>query len=124
MPSVRDKATVHSELEAAQKRAAYLDKTVKACQEELEVLRGSWSRPGSLVALQRELEDTGLPFLVRSEDAYVVVTLTPKQASLRKYGTGEGGGRYTVRAAGARYPLATLEECQAAWVAAGKELPK
>lgn len=124
MPSVRDKATVHSELEAAQKRAASLDSTIKAGQEELEVLRGSWSRPGLLVALQRELEDAGLPSLIKGGDTYVVVTLTPKQASLRKYGTGEGGGRYTVRAAGARDPLVTLEECRAAWVAAGKELPK
>ena len=127
----RNLDVVQSDLKAAEARAVELNGIIKQAEDELRALSGGWSGNGRLWQLRREAIDAAFPVVPRehpgspgtSED-YVVIKLTAKQAVVRRYGSGDTrDSEITIRAT-SYCPVVTLDQCRAAWVAAGRELPK
>lgn len=127
----RDPKVVQAEYKAANARAEELRGIISRAEAELRVLSGGWSGNGRISQLLREAVDAVLPVVPRehtgspgASDDYVVVKLTAKQAVVRRYGSGDDRSvETTIRETSSWAPV-TLDQCRAAWVAAGRELPK
>lgn len=119
MEAERDKA--RREFDALANREAELRAELERIQNKLRGIHG-WG--GSTFRnLNDEIADVDLVAVDGGDrDDYVIVTLTRAQVVVRKYGSGPSGPDTIIRA-GAKWAPVSLEQCRAAWVAAGRRLP-
>lgn len=125
----RSRDVVQAELVAAEQELRQLRAQRVKIDARVEQLEGGWGRDGIISSLSSELADAGHPIVAHTDRMlgsdrtthYVILSVTAKQAKVREYGRPDNNVRL-IRAADTS--PATFEACRAAWIAAGRELPK
>lgn len=124
----RDRATIEAERDKVSAEIAELTAREIELQEELARVRQRLSafvghRTNVPRDLDNEMADADLVIVDGGPiDDYVIVSLSRGQATVRRYGSGRYGKEAIIRARSTCAHV-SLEQCRAAWVAAGRVLP-